>query len=107
MTTQGDAALTPPPHEQTGANADGAPRAENGDGLSIRALTVGDVFIIIRKHYQGFFFPVACQGWKARFIGKRCRRCREEDLGIYLAKAMPVGGGALPKAWGHLCPIDL
>lgn len=65
------------------------------------ALTVGDVFkraggggslSIIRKHIiKVFFSSVACQGWKARFIGKRCRRCREENSGIYLAKAMLEG----------------
>lgn len=56
------------------------------------ALTGGDVFKgedfsfhNSKAHYQGFF--VRCQGWKARFIGKRCRRCKEEDSGIYSAQA--------------------
>lgn len=62
------------------------PRAENADGLSIMALTGGDVFKgedfsfhNSKAHYQGFF--VRCQGWKARFIGKSAEGAKRKTQG--------------------------
>lgn len=72
------------------------PRAEDADGLSIMALTGGDVFrgeiflSIIRKRIIRvfvFFFLSPVRGGKQDSLEKRCRRCKEEDTGIYLAQA--------------------